>query len=208
MNYMRVYNSIIEGAKERNIEGYVERHHIIPRFIRETDETIKLTAREHYICHWLLARHYDTPKAWYAFNCMQMVGKKQKRYITARGYQEAKEKVAKLRRKNLTLPSQKGKKSMYSPSEDRMIFISPDQIEEFKAKGFILGRKPHSKETKEKIANHKKGTTLSNETKAKMSAASKGKKKSEAHRLAIKAAAIREGRRPPSRKGIKWKKNK
>lgn len=203
MNYIKIYNSIIDRAKNRTIDGYVERHHIVPRFIKKTNETVNLTAREHYICHWLLARHHNTPKAWYAFNCMHRVSKGQKRYLTARGYQEAREEVSNERRKNLTLPSQKGKRVMYNPYTEVSVFILPDQIQDYIAKGFVEGRKPHSKKTKDKISNTKKGIVASEDTKSKMSNAHTGKTLSEITKQKLREFALDCGRRPPSRKNIK-----
>ncbi len=57
MNYQKLYDSIIEKARERNIDGYTERHHILPRCMGGTDDPdnlVTLTAREHFIVHWLL----------------------------------------------------------------------------------------------------------------------------------------------------------
>jgi len=62
MNYQKVYDSLIERAKARGLdkkklEGYFEKHHIIPRCIGGLDEDsnyVLLTGREHYLCHWLL----------------------------------------------------------------------------------------------------------------------------------------------------------
>ena len=31
MNYQKVYNQIIERAKTRQLKGYTEKHHIIPK---------------------------------------------------------------------------------------------------------------------------------------------------------------------------------
>jgi hypothetical protein len=57
--YTRIYNNIIERAKSRIISGYAETHHIIPKSIGGTNDTsnlVRLTAREHYICHRLLPK--------------------------------------------------------------------------------------------------------------------------------------------------------
>ena len=62
MNYQRIYDAIIERAKSRGLnkkllDGYFEKHHIIPRCMNGTndrDNLVLLTAREHYLCHWLL----------------------------------------------------------------------------------------------------------------------------------------------------------
>jgi hypothetical protein len=57
--YTKWYNSIIENAKNRIIDGYTEKHHIIPRSLGGNDEPsnlVKLTAKEHFICHLLLTK--------------------------------------------------------------------------------------------------------------------------------------------------------
>ena len=41
MNYERIYNAIIERAKTRQLEGYKERHHIIPCNKEDYDNATK-----------------------------------------------------------------------------------------------------------------------------------------------------------------------
>ena len=59
MNYNKIYNDLIEKARNRvSIDGYYEVHHIIPKCLNGNDEPsnlVKLTAREHFIAHLLLA---------------------------------------------------------------------------------------------------------------------------------------------------------
>lgn len=67
MDYKNIYYKIIENAKQeikedrRNI-GYFEKHHILPKSLggsNDENNLVKLTAREHFICHWLLVKMYD-----------------------------------------------------------------------------------------------------------------------------------------------------
>jgi hypothetical protein len=61
MNYTKHYEMLIERAKNRIIDGYVERHHIIPKTLGGSNEDINLvdlTAREHFIAHQLLVKIY------------------------------------------------------------------------------------------------------------------------------------------------------
>ena len=67
MDYKKIYYKIIENAKHeikedrRNI-GYFEKHHILPKSLggsNDKNNLVKLTAREHFICHWLLVKMYD-----------------------------------------------------------------------------------------------------------------------------------------------------
>lgn len=57
MDYEKHYKALISNAKSRTIDGYVERHHIIPKCFggsNDPDNIVKLTAREHFIAHILL----------------------------------------------------------------------------------------------------------------------------------------------------------
>jgi hypothetical protein len=57
--YTRFYFQIIDNANQRNLNGYVERHHIIPKSLGGCDSKTNiaiLTAREHFICHKLLTK--------------------------------------------------------------------------------------------------------------------------------------------------------
>lgn len=72
MDYLKIYNKIIERSKNRtDINGYFEIHHIIPRSLGGTDtenNLTKLTLKEHYICHMLLVDIYpNSIKLKYAF---------------------------------------------------------------------------------------------------------------------------------------------
>jgi hypothetical protein len=59
MNYQLHYNRLIDRAKNRVLEGYVEKHHIIPTCLggsNEASNKVKLTASEHYVAHQLLVK--------------------------------------------------------------------------------------------------------------------------------------------------------
>ena len=65
MNYLHIYWSIIHNRLHNKVDGYVEHHHIIPRSEGgpdNNDNIVALTAREHYICHLLLAKIYNDDK--------------------------------------------------------------------------------------------------------------------------------------------------
>ena len=73
MNYTHIYWSIIHKRLHNKADSYVERHHIIPRSeggSDDCDNIVALTAREHYICHLLLAKIYNDYKMIYAWNMM------------------------------------------------------------------------------------------------------------------------------------------
>lgn len=61
MNYEKHYNLLILKAKARKIDinSYYENHHIIPKSeggLDDKNNIVKLTAREHFLAHWLLYR--------------------------------------------------------------------------------------------------------------------------------------------------------
>lgn len=58
--YTAWYNNIIAKARARvNQTGYTEKHHIIPKSLGGTNDPenlVKLTAKEHFVCHRLLVK--------------------------------------------------------------------------------------------------------------------------------------------------------
>ena len=97
MNYQRIYDQIIERARTRQLEGYVEKHHIVPRCLGGTNNTeniVQLTAREHFICHQLLCEIYpDNDKLKYALYLMNIGKQKHKNAdyrISSRTYERLK----------------------------------------------------------------------------------------------------------------------
>jgi hypothetical protein len=57
--YTTWYYKIVDRARDRLIDGYVEKHHIIPKSLGGTDDKsnlVVLSAREHYLCHLLLTK--------------------------------------------------------------------------------------------------------------------------------------------------------
>lgn len=90
----RIYNNIIDRAKSRSLIGYKERHHIIPRCIGGLDDDqnlVDLTAREHFICHLLLAKIYNHHGLWSAAWLMsnkKTVGSRQYEWLKHRFSEE------------------------------------------------------------------------------------------------------------------------
>jgi hypothetical protein len=74
MNYQRIHDAIIDRARSRKLEGYYERHHIIPKCLggsNDKSNLVELTAREHFIVHKLLYKIYpDNDKLLYAYYAM------------------------------------------------------------------------------------------------------------------------------------------
>ena len=175
--YSKLYYKITSNAKQRITEGYTELHHIIPQSMggsNDKENLVELTAREHFICHWLLIKMTDgedRSKMLYALKGMKAENKYQQRYqtkITARVYETYKiehsinhSKVMKA--KNL-VPWNKGG-----------VEITDDHRENLRKAA--LNRPPKSEETKEKWRQARLGYKDSDETKLKKSLALKGKLK-------------------------------
>ena len=75
MDYTNIYNNLMSSRKARNIkDGYYEVHHIVPKSLGGSNEDfnlVKLTAREHYVAHWLLTKIYpNNYKMLFAFSLM------------------------------------------------------------------------------------------------------------------------------------------
>lgn len=61
MNYLKIYNQLIDRAKTRVLECYTEKHHILPRCIGGDDSIsnlVALTPEEHFLAHQLLVKIY------------------------------------------------------------------------------------------------------------------------------------------------------
>ena len=151
MDYKKIHDKIIERAKTRKLEGYGEKHHIIPKCMNGTNEKnnlVKLTAREHFLIHWLLHEMYpENSDLRYAFWSMCRNSDNQQRYKpSSRVYEYAKHKMLEIWMK--FKPSDKqisaikesvtGTKWYHKP-DGRNLRAFPDDpkiIEE----GWILGR--------------------------------------------------------------------
>lgn len=102
--YSKWYFNIISNAKNKNtyIESYTELHHIIPKSLGGTNHKtnlIRLTAKEHFVCHRLLTKMVDSnnrSKMVYALWMMIKGNKKQKRdfNIKSQTYSKIKENYA------------------------------------------------------------------------------------------------------------------
>jgi hypothetical protein len=183
MNYEKIYNQIVERARTasrqklcKNNKEYVyyEEHHIIPKCIGGSDDKVNLvllTAREHFICHWLLIRiHITNDKLAYAF--FSMCNKKSKRHLyytpSSRMYQESKETFSNLRTGFSHTTSTKAKMS-----ESKKGFKHSDDVKK-RISDALRGRatpddvKLKISESKKGKVSHRRGKQLSEDVKNKM----------------------------------------
>jgi hypothetical protein len=186
--YSKTYFAITSNAKQRITEGYTELHHIMPQSMGGTNDKenlVELTAREHFICHWLLVKMTEGDergKMLYALQGMKAENKFQNRYhtqITARVYEKYRIEHAENHSKRM-----KGR-----PAWNKGIKLEGEELEEHRERTRNRKIDPIKQaEGQRKRVEKIKGQKRSDETKNLMSLASKGKPKgpqSDEHRLAI-----------------------
>ena len=168
--YSRWYFSIVENAKCRTVDGYTERHHITPKCIggdNSAENLVNLTAREHFICHWLLTKMVVSVKhryqMWNAFSCMlYRENSSQERYkVTSRVFENIKKEGAKIKSEKFTGENNPG----YGIRGE----LHP-----------LFGKKV-SEETRHKMSLAHIGQTRSIESRQKQSAKTTGRKQTEEH---------------------------
>lgn len=164
MNYQRIHDAIIDRARNRTLQGYCEKHHIIPRCMNGTnfpDNLVFLTAREHFIVHKLLCEIYpNESKLFFAYRMMAYMTRSKDNirdyYISSREF-------------------------------NRIRILAREQM------SILAKRRPHrplSRSTLDKMAATRKqnGYRHSNETKKKMSIAKLGQKYTDTHRKNLSLA--------------------
>lgn len=117
--YTTWYYDIINKAKSENRvkskDQYYESHHIIPKSLggnNTKENLVLLTAREHFIIHWLLTKMViveNKMKMFFAFYNMSRNNKKQKRNLTSRQFEICKLYNNKIKNKFKTRSVNKGK---------------------------------------------------------------------------------------------------
>ena len=171
MNYQQIYNQLISKRQQETPPKncYTETHHIKPKCLGGTNETtnlVKLTAREHYIAHLLLAKIYNTYGLYAAVNYMHAGRLKNRKFkFNSRLYQKIREEFA-------NKLSQKMKGTHHS--KETKLKMSKSR------KG-----KHHTEEAKQKMSIAKKGMKFSEQHKKKLSDALKGKPLTEEHKQKV-----------------------
>ena len=153
--YKSWYDSIIQKAKVRNLSGYKEKHHILPRCLSGKDNKenlVELTAREHFIVHMLLCKFTKGEakrSMLYAFHCMCYYKKDGRDYkINSRIAQKLRSelKFSKNHLENL-------RKSHLGIRPSKKTRLKMSKIH--KGNKYCLGKKA-SKETKQKLSEIRK----------------------------------------------------
>jgi 5-methylcytosine-specific restriction endonuclease McrA len=188
MNYLRIYNKIIKRAKNRINDGYIEKHHIIPKSMggsNNISNIVELTPREHFLAHWLLYRIYPQNKSMiYAFWMMSNRFKN----LSSSAYEESKIAFSKATSKRMSGENH----PMFNKnhSQETIDKISYSRKEQ----GNYWNGKTHTPESKSKMSVSAKNRNMSEEAKAarnqKLSESASGVKKSEEHKKNIALAKV------------------
>jgi hypothetical protein len=166
MEYLKIYNRIVERATNRDVLGYVENHHVIPKCLggdNKKSNIVSLTAKEHYICHKLLCEIYpNESKLKYAFWRMCNVANneyQERNYkVSAKVYSRIKDEISSItskRTKNYSVEMRKligekvSKKLKGRPSGKKGI-SKPEHSEWMKENNPFRG-KTHSEEHIQKL---------------------------------------------------------
>jgi hypothetical protein len=186
--YTKLYYQIITPTLNRELNTYKELHHIIPRSMGGTDEKDNLTyltAREHFICHWLLVKMTEgqaRSKMIYALQGMRAQNNSQQRYetkITSRVYEHYRIEHARIHSETM-----KGK-----PAWNKGRKLEGEELERQRERTKNRKIDPVKQaEGQLKRISKVTGQTRTDDTKKLMSLAKKGKPKgpqSEEHRKAI-----------------------
>jgi hypothetical protein len=167
--YTRWYYDIINNRKQNSFNGYTEKHHIIPKSMggsNRKDNIVALTAREHFICHWLLTKMTDSKGMRLALLTMTRQSKNQNRYkITGRKFQ--------IIREGASLATSGKNNPMFGKTRDKEVRekISA-KVRDHLSKN---GPYQHTEETKKKIAQSRLGKKHSDETRNRWSEIRKGR---------------------------------
>lgn len=86
------------GLRKKNNDYYYEAHHILPKSLfplwaKRKSNIVLLTAREHFFCHQLLYKIYNTKEMTYALFCMVNC-KKEDMKLSSKQYAHLKKKYA------------------------------------------------------------------------------------------------------------------
>lgn len=193
--YFRWYEAICARGQIRDIDSGFERHHVVPRSLGGTNESsnlTKLTYREHFLAHWLLAKFTEDDalrKMRYALHMMSNIGPEHERAVAGWQFEVAR-RANVLARMGSTLSEEHRAKigaahrgTVRGPMSD----ATRAKLSEAKA------GQTHTADARAKISKAMSGRKLSDETKAKLSELRRrrtGYNLSPEHRASIGAAHV------------------
>jgi len=162
MDYQKHYDKLMRRAVSRKLDGYKERHHVIPRCMGGTDDKqniVCLTPEEHYVAHQLLVMlHPGNVKLLWAAVAMTNGTQNQKRSNRLYGW---------LRRELAANQSERMQGFKHSEETKKRM----GELQTGKK------RRPHSDETKKKMSMKRMGIQFTDEHRRLLSLAKTGIKR-------------------------------
>jgi hypothetical protein len=176
------YTRFIGSLRGQSVDGYAEVHHIVPRSLGGSDDAdnlIRLTARQHYVAHWMLSRALGGSAA-RAFFMMSNFG----RYgqVNSTTYAIARQEYAELaavQMKGRTMPPVSDETRQKQSQAKLGKKLTPEHIE--KVRQARIGKKmspefrKNVSQAKRGIATRGSGWSHSDETLAKMAASNRNR---------------------------------
>lgn len=146
MNYQKLYDKIIDKAKQRE-HTIGENHHILPKCLggdNSKNNLVLLTYREHFICHWILTKIHPTHSGInYAFLCM--IRNPGYRVINSRFYDIVKRNFSKFKKWHTKLVNPGRSQKSREMARQRMLTANPMKLNPeknpFLGTSFVKGRK-------------------------------------------------------------------
>lgn len=166
MNYQKIYNALIEKYKNIQVEGYVEKHHIIPKCMggNNTEENlVKLSPKAHFVAHHLLHKIYPTNRKLASAFGMMICGTTRKLTYTAKMYDAAR-KVNSLAKRGKSRPDlAEINRRRRKPPKEKIFKQRKNTLEEYNLRKKLEGFTPEEIENKRKAGRARKGVVMSEE---------------------------------------------
>lgn len=188
--YIHKYVGIIKTPNKYSDE-YTERHHILPKSLfpefrsmaKDSENIVRLSAREHYVCHFLLYKHYKSlgdsdgmHKMATAWHCMSITRSSRKYVLSRKAHGEA--QSARVSGKNNPMYGKKSGFAGKKHTEETLEKLrGPRDLSEESRKRYsaVAKKRTYSDETRKKLSDSAKKRKTSDATKAKLSKMAKGR---------------------------------
>lgn len=141
MDYVLHYDILCERAKNRNLDCYTERHHILPKCMggdESPENLVDLTPEEHYVAHQLLVKIYPENSGLVQAATLMTVHSKGEMRVNNKLYGWLRRRASKIAKRRVgDKNGSYGRKWFHNPKTLENIKCYPEDVPE----GFIPGRK-------------------------------------------------------------------
>lgn len=159
MNYQKHYDALIERGKNRVLETYTEKHHIIPKCMGGTDDQenlVNLTPEEHYVAHQLLVKIYPEHKG-LVWAALQLTGRPNGDRVNNKIYGWLKKKQSTIAKQRLgTKNGSYGRSWYHDPNTLKSGKFLPEEIPDGWIKGRVMNADSIRKIKDKRDKNHLK----------------------------------------------------